>query len=322
MSLACVQAIWEDVCRHRLSKDRARAFAVRPEADALAAFSEPALREAAQRVLQRDSRLLLCSWLEQIAADVYDRRGVRSAQPSPEFLEAKAMSMRLDPTPSERALWALMKKGVEGVVFKRQAVVLGEFIVDFYAPSIQLAVEVDGSSHRLSGGADGRRDELLLAEGMVTVRLRASGVMRSPKDAVATIARRMQEPDLRPRVARAGPVPVRREQPVRRKAEPQERPVASSRPAIRVVYSPAAPKRPFKCARCERRFVAPASPAPPCLRHPDAAVIRLCANGDGRLPVSSTDLCKVCLDARSVARSAGSSVDPFGQRHHTVRKAI
>lgn len=50
-------------------------------------------------------------------------------------------------TKAERILWGhLSRKQVNGVKFRRQYGI-GRFIVDFYAPSIKLAIEVDGETH-------------------------------------------------------------------------------------------------------------------------------------------------------------------------------
>ena len=65
------------------------------------------------------------------------------------------------PTPSEEALWQALRGGVHGVAFKRQVVLGGRYIVDFFAPSVGLVVEVDGGIHRTSRAADRRRDARL-----------------------------------------------------------------------------------------------------------------------------------------------------------------
>jgi very-short-patch-repair endonuclease len=62
-------------------------------------------------------------------------------------LKARARSLRLNLTDAEQCLWArLRRKQILGVQFYRQKP-LGNYIVDFYAPSALLVVEVDGSHH-------------------------------------------------------------------------------------------------------------------------------------------------------------------------------
>ena len=62
-------------------------------------------------------------------------------------LKQPARDLRNRMTDAEQALWArLRRKQIHGVQFYRQRP-LANFIVDFYAPSAQLVVEVDGSHH-------------------------------------------------------------------------------------------------------------------------------------------------------------------------------
>jgi len=59
----------------------------------------------------------------------------------------KRRKLRNNPTYTEKILWlSLRKKQIHGVRFLRQYSV-SYFVIDFYAPKIKLAIEVDGSSH-------------------------------------------------------------------------------------------------------------------------------------------------------------------------------
>jgi very-short-patch-repair endonuclease len=80
--------------------------------------------------------------------------------------------MRLAPTDSEAAVWRLLSGSKVGVAFRRQ-VVIGRYIVDFCAPSINLIVEVDGGYHRERAKADARRQRELEALGYTVVRVTA-----------------------------------------------------------------------------------------------------------------------------------------------------
>jgi len=83
----------------------------------------------------------------------------------------KASEMRCNPTDSEALLWdELRDKRCRGVRFRRQAVLFG-YIVDFFAPSVGLAVEVDGSSHYGRESADVSRDANLSMRGVSTLRV-------------------------------------------------------------------------------------------------------------------------------------------------------
>ncbi len=89
-----------------------------------------------------------------------------------------ARELRKKPTPSEARLWAaLRRRQVGGYRFRRQHPVLG-FVVDFYCPALQLAVEVDGGVHGEEGAAerDAARQELLEAVGTWFIRVDAADV--------------------------------------------------------------------------------------------------------------------------------------------------
>jgi very-short-patch-repair endonuclease len=91
------------------------------------------------------------------------------------------------PTPSEEALWRALRHGVDGVAFKRQVVLAGRYIVDFFAPSVGLVVEVDGSVHRSSRSADRSRDEKLRRLGCRVVRVDAAVVLSDPDGALLLV---------------------------------------------------------------------------------------------------------------------------------------
>ncbi len=91
------------------------------------------------------------------------------------------------PTPSEEALWQVLRHGVGGVAFKRQVVLGGRYIVDFFAPSVGLVVEVDGGVHRDSLAADRRRDERLRRLGHRVVRVDARLVLSNVHAALQVV---------------------------------------------------------------------------------------------------------------------------------------
>lgn len=88
------------------------------------------------------------------------------------LLRARATCMRRAPTASEQLLWLQLRSKQLGVQFRRQ-VVLGEFIVDFFASSARLVVEVDGGYHTERSALDARRDAALQRVGY-----RGSGLRR------------------------------------------------------------------------------------------------------------------------------------------------
>jgi very-short-patch-repair endonuclease len=87
--------------------------------------------------------------------------------------------MRHQATPSEEALWRELRARKLGVLFRRQVVLCGRYIADFFAAEVGLVVEVDGGSHVRRGRADARRDAVLERAGYRIVRLEARLVVEA-----------------------------------------------------------------------------------------------------------------------------------------------
>src|SRR5207247_1812380 len=71
--------------------------------------------------------------------------------------------LRQHATKAEEVLWSFVRREQRlGVKFKRQYSVDG-FVIDFYAPSVKLAVEVDGGSHQweFATGRDAVRQAMI-----------------------------------------------------------------------------------------------------------------------------------------------------------------
>ena len=85
-----------------------------------------------------------------------------------------ARHLRRNSTPAERSAWELLRsRRCQGVKFKRQHPV-GGFIVDFYAPDLQLVIEIDGSIHAdpEHRARDAERTQELEGLGLIVVRVR------------------------------------------------------------------------------------------------------------------------------------------------------
>jgi very-short-patch-repair endonuclease len=75
-------------------------------------------------------------------------------------------------TDSELLLWSyLRRKQIMEIQFYRQKII-GNYIVDFYAPSVRLVIEVDGSQHYGEEGIkkDSLRDAYLSSLNIYTLR--------------------------------------------------------------------------------------------------------------------------------------------------------
>ena len=88
----------------------------------------------------------------------------------------RARQLRRNPTEAERRVWNRIRHEQLGIPFRRQHPVVG-YVVDFYAPSIRLAVEIDGGQHAVITAADEARTNLLLSRGMAVLRFWNSDVM-------------------------------------------------------------------------------------------------------------------------------------------------
>lgn len=106
-------------------------------------------------------------------------------------LKSRAGDLRRSLTPAERRLWKRLRlRQVCGVRFLRQHVV-GNFILDFHAPSLKLASELDGGQHFESAATryDDARSRWLASQGIVVLRYTNLDVIRRPADVLADIER-------------------------------------------------------------------------------------------------------------------------------------
>ena len=99
----------------------------------------------------------------------------------------RARALRTEMTEAERALWRRFRGDALGVRFRRQMPVLGRYILDFYCPSVKLAVEVDGGQHAESPN-DPRRDAVLNAHGISVLRFWNHDVLREDAAVAEAIA--------------------------------------------------------------------------------------------------------------------------------------
>ena len=114
------------------------------------------------------------------AGDIVRRRQVGNAM-GERFVAmprkiAEARRQSVEATVAEKILWRHLCGEAQGVRFRRQHTLLG-FIVDFYAPGIQLAVEVDGPIHALQAEYDQDRSSILALHGVTVMRLANDDVL-------------------------------------------------------------------------------------------------------------------------------------------------
>jgi very-short-patch-repair endonuclease len=113
-------------------------------------------------------------------------------------LRGQARSLRTKLTVAEqRQCSRLRRKQISGIQFYRQKPI-GNYIVDFYAPSVQLVVEVDGSQHLEIAQAsyDAERSEYLRQLGLKVLRFDDRQVLMQTDAVVEEIFRTVGEKPL------------------------------------------------------------------------------------------------------------------------------
>ena len=92
-------------------------------------------------------------------------------------------------TNAERKLWKYIRnRQINGIQFYRQKPI-GKYIVDFYAPDVNLVVEVDGGHHYSTEGKenDDLRDTFLRSAGIRVLRYSNRDVIEKLENVIADI---------------------------------------------------------------------------------------------------------------------------------------
>src|SRR3990172_11285280 len=98
--------------------------------------------------------------------------------------------LRRNQTEAEKLLWArLRNKQIHGIKFFRQFSI-GAYVLDFYSPTIKLAVELDGGQHAEKDAQeyDKVRSDYLRAQGIEVMRFWNNDVMQNMDGVLYTIA--------------------------------------------------------------------------------------------------------------------------------------
>ena len=92
-----------------------------------------------------------------------------------------ARSHRRTETPTEAALWALLRnRQLLGQKFRRQHPI-GRYFADFYCCAARVAIEADGSSHDGRALRDRRRDAWLRRQGVTLLRFPNAMILNEPQ---------------------------------------------------------------------------------------------------------------------------------------------
>jgi very-short-patch-repair endonuclease len=105
-------------------------------------------------------------------------------------LKQRRRELRRNQTDAERALWAKVRnKQFFGIRFFRQYSI-GPYIVDFYCPTMKLAVELDGGQHGQSDSRenDSARSEYLRTQGIDVMRFWDNEVLLDIESVLSKLA--------------------------------------------------------------------------------------------------------------------------------------
>jgi very-short-patch-repair endonuclease len=104
-------------------------------------------------------------------------------------LKKYSQELRKNMTDAERLLWSKMRnKQLKGLLFYRQRII-GNYIVDFYCPRVNLVIEIDGGQHYNDEGIkeDRIRDDYLRTQGYKVLRFSDKEVFENLKGVVERI---------------------------------------------------------------------------------------------------------------------------------------
>ena len=107
----------------------------------------------------------------------------------------KRRLLRNNATNAEEILWQRLKgKQIEGNKFRRQ-VSITEYVVDFYCPKLNLAIEVDGVTHSTTDEIEYDNDRQARIEilGIVFLRFRNEEIFNNLEKVISEISDKVKE---------------------------------------------------------------------------------------------------------------------------------
>jgi len=113
-------------------------------------------------------------------------------------LKQRRRELRRNQTNAEMALWAKVRnKQFFGMRFFRQYSI-GHYILDFYCPTVKLAVELDSGQHNQSDNReyDAARSEYLKAQGIDVMRFWDNEVLLDVQSVLSKLALKVTPPRL------------------------------------------------------------------------------------------------------------------------------
>ena len=103
--------------------------------------------------------------------------------PSNQYKFSMAATMRNNPTAAEKQMWEILTREVTPKFpkhqFKQQQLVFG-YILDFYCPTLDICIEMDGGVHEDRRGYDSYRDKKLRRNGITVFHFQNEEVFKTP----------------------------------------------------------------------------------------------------------------------------------------------
>ncbi len=109
--------------------------------------------------------------------------------------KAKRRELRHDSTTAEITLWSKLKGAkLYGYKFRRQHGV-GKYILDFYCPELNLAIEVDGDSHFIGDGPerDAIRSQFIQGKGIRILRFTNVDISKNLEGVLITMGKAIED---------------------------------------------------------------------------------------------------------------------------------
>jgi very-short-patch-repair endonuclease len=113
-------------------------------------------------------------------------------------LKKRRRELRRNQTEAEKVAWAhLRNKQFYGMKFFRQYSI-GPYVLDFYCPTMKLAVELDGGQHNQSENKeyDSVRSEYLKLQGIDVIRFWSNEVLLNREGVLAELGLKVTPPNL------------------------------------------------------------------------------------------------------------------------------
>ena len=110
-------------------------------------------------------------------------------------LKGLRQNLRNNMPPAERILWSQLKgKQLEKYKFRRQQSI-DDFIIDFYCPQAELAIEIDGDSHYDTGKPeyDAERSRKIESHGIKIIRFSNTEIYESLDGVIDHILKQLKE---------------------------------------------------------------------------------------------------------------------------------